>query len=297
MKLLVLGASGMLGYTLFHGLQRETGNQLYGTLRSESKKIQYFREEQHSRITSGIDISDIGLLDPLFDQIRPEVVINCIGIIKQLPEAHSSISAIYTNALFPHLLYEKCVAHGARLIHFSSDCVFSGSDGNYTEQSLPDAQDLYGRTKLLGEVRSIGALTIRTSIIGHELDSNVSLVDWFLSQNKPIKGYSRAVFSGFPSEEIVNILNRHILPRPELSGLIHISANPITKLDLLLLIKARYAKEIEIKEDDHVKIDRSLNSNHFRNLCGYKPPAWPELIETMYNGYRRMNETLGRQVV
>ena len=171
---------------------------------------------------------------------------------------------------------------GARLIHMSTDCVFSGSVGMYTESTFPDANDLYGRSKYLGEVDYLNAITLRTSIIGHELSGSKSLVCWFLSQMGSVKGFKKAIFSGLPTIEIAKVIRENVLPNTSLRGTYHLSVDPINKYDLLKLIARQYEKEIDIIPDESYVIDRSLNSERFRLATGFKPKPWPQLIKEMY---------------
>jgi dTDP-4-dehydrorhamnose reductase len=168
-----------------------------------------------------------------------------------------------------------------RLVHVSTDCVFSGEKGNYRENDPPDAADLYGRTKFLGEVDIPGCVTLRTSIIGHELSGRHGLVEWFLAQEGTVKGFARAVFSGFPTVEMARIVAERILPYERLSGLYHVSSEPISKYDLLRLVAKEYGKRIGIERDEEFACDRSLDSSRFREAIGYEPPAWPELVARM----------------
>jgi dTDP-4-dehydrorhamnose reductase len=219
----------------------------------------------------------------LFAKVRPEVVINCIGLVKQLSEADDPLVALPINALLPHRLARLCAASGARLIHLSTDCVFSGSKGMYLETDISDAKDLYGRSKYLGEVDYTNAITLRTSIIGHELDGARSLIGWFLSQNGRVKGYRRAVFSGLPTVVVARVIRDYVIPRPDLHGLFHLSAEPINKYDLLKLVAQTYGKQIDIEPDEQLVIDRSLDSSRFRNETGFQPAPWPELIRDMHD--------------
>ena len=172
----------------------------------------------------------------------------------------------------------------ARFIHMSTDCVFSGRDGLYRESDFADADDLYGRSKYLGEVDYPNAITLRTSIIGHELGGGArSLVGWFLAQDGSVQGYSKAIFSGLPTVELARVIKDYVLPRPEMNGLWHVSAEPIDKLELLRLVAKAYGKQIEIRPDDSVRIDRSLNSDRFRAETGFEPLPWPELVRSMCN--------------
>jgi dTDP-4-dehydrorhamnose reductase len=213
--------------------------------------------------------------------VRPAVVINCIGLVKQLSQADDPLEALPINALLPHRLARLCDVAEARLVHISTDCVFSGKRGQYQESDLPDAGDLYGRSKLLGEVDS-PHLTLRTSIIGHELNSAHGLVDWFLSQQTSVKGFTRAVFSGLPTVELARVVRDHVLTNPELQGLYHVSSAPIAKHDLLHLVARTYDKQIGIEPDDRLVIDRSLDSTRFRERTGYEPPSWQQLVERMH---------------
>jgi dTDP-4-dehydrorhamnose reductase len=159
--------------------------------------------------------------------------------------------------------------------------VFRGTIGNYTEAMTPDAEDLYGRSKLLGEVDYPHAVTLRTSIIGRELGTSHGLVEWFLGAAGPVRGFTRAIFSGLPTDELVRVIARHVLPRPELSGVWHLSSDPISKYDLLLLLREAYGRTIGIEPDAELVLDRSLDSSRFRGATGYTPPAWPALIRSM----------------
>ena len=211
--------------------------------------------------------------------VRPDVILNCIGIIKQLKEAESPSITIAVNALFPHLLSELCREMGIRLVHVSTDCVFSGREGKYTEDSQPDAYDLYGRTKLLGEVTEKNSITLRTSMIGREIEKTVGLIEWFLSQKgKKVQGYRQAIFSGFTTKVLAGIIRDVILQYPDLSGLYHVSSEPINKFDLLCLVKNTMGLAVEIEAYDDFFCDRSLNSDKFRSLTGFAP-SWPEMIE------------------
>jgi dTDP-4-dehydrorhamnose reductase len=215
------------------------------------------------------------------------VVINCIGLVKQLAEANDPIVALPINAMLPHRLVRLCALANARLIHVSTDCVFNGSRGNYQEADISDAQDLYGKSKYLGEVAAPNAITLRTSIIGHELASAHGLVDWFLSQQGPIKGYSRAIFSGLPTVELARVVSEVVIPTPALSGVYHVASPAISKFELLRLVSEVYGKSIVIDADESVVIDRSLNPERFRLATGYVAPAWPELVKSMHDFDRR----------
>lgn len=280
MRILIFGASGMFGSALVRLLTENVTWQVYGTVRSESSK-RFFHPDISKRLIAGVDIEQHDSLLKAFIQVRPEVVINCIGLIKQLAGAADPLSAIPINALLPHQLARLCELSGARLVHMSTDCVFSGAKGMYTEDDHVDAKDLYGLSKYLGEVDYPHAITLRTSIIGHELESTRSLVGWFLAQKDSVKGYKRAIFSGLPTVEMARVIRDHVITNPALHGLYHVSAEPINKFDLLTLVAQAYGKAIDIYADDQLEIDRSLDSTRFRQATGFAPKPWTELIRSM----------------
>ena len=281
MKVLVLGASGMLGNAMLRTLAAGAALDVYGTARAASVR-RFFPPELGDRILAGVDVENQDSLARVLAEVKPQAVVNCIGLVKQLAEADDPLAALPINAMLPHRLARLCVLGGARLVHVSTDCVFAGTKGNYRESDPSDAMDLYGKSKYLGEVAYPHTITLRTSIIGHELASAHGLVNWFLSQEKQVKGYARAIFSGLPTVELARVVRDVILPRPELSGLYHVASAPISKLELLRLIAEIYGKTIEIVPDATVVIDRSLNAERLRSATGYVPPSWPELIKRMF---------------
>ena len=280
-RVLVLGASGMLGNAVLRLFAQSPGYKAIGSARS-SGVLRLLPDGLRDSVLCGVDVESFDSLTRLFVNARPDVVINCIGLVKQLAEADDPLSAIPINALLPHRLARLCDVAGARLVHMSTDCVFSGAKGMYTEADMSDAKDLYGRSKYLGEVDYPHAITVRTSIIGHELSGAHSLVGWFLAQQGSVKGFRRAIFSGLPTVELARVIRDHVLPHPELRGLYHVSAEPINKFDLLALIARAYGKTIAITPDDKLVIDRSLDSSRFREATSYQPEPWPELVRRMH---------------
>lgn len=289
MKVLIIGATGMLGYSLFKNLNDATDIQVYGTVRSIKGKEKFFTDCE-DKLFKDNDVSDLATVESVIEQIKPAVVINCIGLIKQHSISKQHVDAIAINSLFPHQLASLCDRHSCKLIHFSTDCIFDGKKGLYTEADPPDARDLYGRSKCLGEVDYAPHLTLRTSIIGHELDSAVSLVDWFLSQENSVKGFSKAIFSGLPTCFIARLLIEKILPASELFGLYQLSVDPTDKFTLLGLVADIYNKKIEIIESTELKIDRSLSSEKLRDALSLEIPTWEVLISEMHNDYENRYE-------
>ena len=282
MKILVLGVSGMLGNTVFRYFAENKKYEVIGSARGSSV-LHALGPELANKIILGTDVENSDALAYLFAKVKPNVVINCIGLIKQLAEASEPLQAIPINSLLPHRLARLCEIGGARLIHVSTDCVFSGTKGNYFETDPSDANDLYGRSKYLGEVDYPHVVTLRTSIIGHELGSTNGLIDWFLSQQEPVKGFTNAIFSGFPTIELAHIIRDVVLKHSQLSGLYHVASAPISKYDLLKLVAQVYKKNIKILPSDEVKINRSLNADKFKIEADYSSPPWPELINKMFD--------------
>jgi dTDP-4-dehydrorhamnose reductase len=280
MKILILGASGMLGNAAMRFFFADSRYEVFGSTRTEAAN-KYFSPELASRLIAGVDAENPDSVVRLLSHMRPDVVVNCVGLVKQLAVADDPLYALPINAILPHRLSRLCALVGARLIHISTDCVFSGRKGLYREADEPDALDLYGRSKLLGEVDYPHAVTLRTSIIGHELSSAHGLVGWFLAQKGNIKGYTQAVFSGLPTCELAQVIADFVLPHPELHGLYHVAAKPISKFELLDLVNQEYGSGIVIEPDDRLKIDRSLDSQRFHAATGYVAPSWPQLISQM----------------
>jgi dTDP-4-dehydrorhamnose reductase len=280
-KIVVLGVTGMLGNAVVRVMAENAGHDVIAVSRSAGVE-RLFQVPPRATFAAGFDAdSEAGLIE-LFDRHRPDVVVNCVGVVKQLTGAQRVLDAVPINSLLPHRLARICGLTGARLIHVSTDCVFNGQRGGYVESDAPDALDLYGTSKRWGEVvDQPHAITLRTSIIGHELASAHSLLCWFLAQRGIVRGFSRAIFSGLPTAELARVMRDLVLPRNDLHGLYHVSAAPIDKLALLRLFKAEYGHDVEIVPDDALVIDRSLDSARFREVTGYRPPAWPDLVAWM----------------
>ena len=284
-KVLVLGAGGMLGHKLVQKLAPRY--DIVGTLRSSVRSRSLDRIVGSVPILTGVDASQWHATRQVIEQTKPAIVLNCIGIIKQLEEAKSALQSIEINALLPHRLARLAKQSGFRLIHFSTDCVFSGLEGNYTEDDIPDPQDLYGRTKHLGEVSETGCLTIRSSIVGHELTRHVGLIDWFISQAKvgQVNGFARALYSGLSTSAMADVVERCIQEWPGMEGVWHVSSDPISKYDLLRIVSEVYGLGMRIARDEGFVCDRRLDSGRFRAHTGWRPPAWPDMIRDMHRDY------------
>lgn len=279
--ILILGITGMLGSALFKILSKDKKYQVLGTARNPSALL-HFHSSLSKNIITGIHGDDFESINSLLITKRPDVVINCIGVVKQKPDARHVLQTVPLNTLLPHHLAKITKKIKSRLILISTDCVFSGRQGNYKESDTPDCTDLYGQSKLWGEVNNLKhVLTIRTSIIGHELNSHQSLLDWFLNQKKTVSGYTHAIFSGLPTDELSKVIRDLILPNKGLHGLYHVSASPISKYDLLNLIAKIYDKKIKVIEQPEPALDRSLNCEKFMKKTQYRIEDWKTLISQM----------------
>ena len=280
MKILVLGVNGMLGSVIFRRLSASSNVDVYGTVRKESKS-KIFAPNLRSSVLSGMDALNPESVRNLLNQLIPNIVINCIAI-NHIGKTQSEVQDAYqVNAVLPHWLVEFCRPIGTRLIHISTDGVFSGIKGSYTELDTPDPINEYWLQKLKGEVFDENCITLRTSMIGHSLEGASGLVDWFLNQSISCKAYSNALFSGLTTYEIATIIQDIIIPNTSLSGLYHLSADPISKYGILELIASEYEKKIELIADASYSINRTLDSSKFKFHTGYKPPKWDQLIKQM----------------
>ena len=284
-RALVLGATGMLGHVLLESLADDY--EVHGTVRdAERARRLGLPGELHP-----FEAFAPEGLGPLLADVRPALVVNAIGLVKQLEDASRPLPAITLNALFPHQLATACGEAGARLVHVSTDCVFSGAlqpPRAYTEEDVPDARDVYGRTKLLGEVSEPGALTLRTSIIGWELERATGLLEWFAAQNgRSVNGFTRAIFSGLTTRALGRVIAAVARDHPDLSGLYQVSADPISKYDLLVRLRDALGMSTEIEPVDEPAINRALDSSRFRAATGLEIPSWPAMIDEYAQGDRR----------
>ncbi len=282
MRVLVLGGAGLLGHKLYQILGRRF--DIFATVRKPSSYYSRFAFFDPDRIQGEVDLRCVEAALKVFAWSRPEVVVNAVGAVKQRFETQDPLLSLEINSLLPHRLALICRARGCRFIHVSTDCVFSGQNGGYSEQSASDARDLYGRTKYLGEVCGDGALTLRTSFIGRELDSKHGLLEWFLSQKgKSCCGFSKAIFSGLTTVALSELVGDLIESHTELCGLYHVGGDPISKYELLCLINEIYDLGVRIEKDEEFACDRSLDSSSFRKATGWQPASWKTMLVQMKN--------------
>jgi dTDP-4-dehydrorhamnose reductase len=279
-KVLILGAGGMLGHKLMQLWPAKY--DVIGTVRKSVRTYHCGGIINRDLLIDNVDVNDFSLLENIFSRIQPHFIINCVGVIKQLEAANDPLIAISINSLLPHKLAGLCRAVDARLIHISTDCVFSGDKGMYRETDISDATDLYGRTKFLGEVGGTNCLTLRTSIIGRELESQNGLIEWFLrSDKKDVQGFRKAIYTGLTTIEFSRVLALVMESSKKLTGVYQVSSDPINKYDLLLLVREAFGVSKNVIPVDTPIIDRSLDSTLFRELMNYRPPSWKNMIQEL----------------
>ena len=285
-RILVVGASGMLGHEAIRVLSPDF--EVWGACRNPHDLPDLGVPPE--RLLGGLDAEKADSAYALVEHVRPTLVLNAAGIVKQLKAGKQAIPSISVNSLWPHVLADACAAHGARMVHVSTDCVFSGARGRYLESDVPDAFDLYGRSKLLGEVTDQDhVVTLRTSIIGWQLGEPTGLVAWFAAhRNEQLKGFTRAVFSGLTTGALTDVIRDVILSDETLSGLWHVSAAPIDKYTLLTDLARNLGWDVALSPVDQPVIDRSLDSTPFRQHTGWTPPTWAEMLEGLAGEWHQL---------
>jgi len=279
MKILILGGNGMLGHQFLAAWQYR--HEVKVTLRNlPSDYASGLFNSDNS--FGGIDVSLSEALEPVLKTYRPDAVVNAIGVTKQRADGSSVIPTIEINALFPHQLARLCARYEARLVHMSTDCIFSGKTGFYDELAVSDAKDLYGRSKFLGEVSQSHVVTLRKSTIGLELAGAHGLVEWFLAQHGKIKGFRKAIYSGLISTELAGVIEDILVNQPALSGIWNVASEPLNKYDLLVQLSESLGRtDIEIEPDDNFVCNRSLNGAAFQRQTGYITPSWRMMLDEL----------------
>jgi dTDP-4-dehydrorhamnose reductase len=301
-RVLVLGGDGMLGHKAFQVLaERFEASATFRDPHGAWRGFPQYEGVPQERLLGGVDAARFDTVAAALERTRPDAVLNCIGIVKQRKEASDAVLSITVNALFPHRLAELCDHLGARLVHVSTDCVFSGRKGKYTEDDAPDPVDLYGRSKLLGEVDRPGALTLRTSIVGRDYLKSTALLEWFLSnRGGRVNGFRNAVYSGLTTTALARVVAELIERHRELGGLWHVASSPITKYDLLRMLREAMGLDIEIVPFDDPPCDRSLDGARFEAATGLAIPSWREMVSelaadpTPYDAWRQAHAAAQR---
>jgi len=285
MRLIILGGSGMIGHTLWERLSQRFPDT-YATIRKGIADYGDYRMFESDHVVDHIDVIDLRMLEGALRVIRPDVILNCIGITKRREDPQNPILSIILNAMLPHKLAKLAADANAKLIHFSTDCVFDGRTGHYSDDAPTNATDLYGCTKALGEVKGKNVLTLRSSFIGKEIRDGTELLEWFLSQKNVVRGFKNAIYTGLTTLELCRVIEKLLLDHPDASGIYNVSSEPINKFDLLRLIGEKMHLSVEITPDEAFHCDRSLDSERFRGDFGYTPPTWEKMVEELSQVYR-----------
>ncbi|WP_373999512.1 dTDP-4-dehydrorhamnose reductase family protein [Bdellovibrio bacteriovorus] len=279
MKILIIGAAGMLGHQVLRRLQAQYKTDVYGTVRKAVSYYSGYNVFQNSQLLGDVDVLDFSSLENILNKVQPRWIINCVGLTLRKEDVASFEKCLEINSMLPHRLSLWALKNSAKLIHFSTDCVFDGRSGNYRESDIPTATDLYGKSKFLGETHLKSSLTMRLSIIGRELEGKTELVEWFLSQkNTSVKGYTRAMYSGLTTIRVANEVARIIEKFPELYGLYQVSSQPISKFDLLQLLNKHFVANVNISPFDGYLADKTLNCDRYSYATAFSPPTWEEMI-------------------
>lgn len=289
MRILIFGAGGMIGHKMFQVL-RGRGHEVVGTLFRKPSEYEKFKLFSVNEIIDCLDVAETEKVLALLDEVKPDVVLNCVGITLRKPEIKNFDYAWKINSEFPQRLNAWVTANKAYLVHFSTDCVFSGKDGPYTEDSPKSATDTYGKTKAAGEVTGPYCLTLRGSMIGRELFGKTELLEWALSmKNSQVKGFSKAVYSGVTTNAMAELVHQLLMLPNKLTGIYQVSSNPISKLELLRLINQAYQLNLDIVEDQTFATSKVLSSEKLRKAIGFNCPEWPKMVDEMVKDFFKYN--------
>ena len=292
MKILILGADGMLGHKLFQLLGMDYP-ETFGTISGKSSiypysGISFFHTD---KVIPEVNMLDFGQIEHIINQLNPDYIINCLRVATHGDETAPPLQTITVNSLLPHQLAEVAKKNGARMIHFSSDCVFNGKQGMYTEEDPPNATHIYGQTRLLGEVFADNVLVLRGSVIGRELIQHSSLLDWFLrQQGSEINGFTHAIYSGLSSVETVRVVQMIISIKPSLTGLYHIASKPINKYNLLKLAQKNFGIKVTIHKQNKYFVNRSLAAEKIKYALGYVAPSWSSMMKELAEENEQYNK-------
>jgi len=278
MKIIILGANGMIGYGLFDYLSKY--HDVIGTLRRDKNFYKNITQLYEKNIIYGVDVKNISEIKNILISHRPDILVNATGIVKQITGQVSEADIIELNALVPHKLCQLTRSESIKLIQFSTDCVFSGKKGNYSEDDTPDPIDFYGLSKYMGEVNQKGVLTLRTSTIGLELTGSHGLIEWFLKQTGGIDGYMNAIYTGITINELAKFVNFLITKHRDIDGLWQVAGTQINKFALLSILGAKLQrKDIQILPNKEYVCDRSLVNTKIVMKTDYKFPDWEIMLE------------------
>jgi len=279
--ILVLGATGMLGHMLVRVLSKT--HSVFGTISNPYDQNDYIdRLLPRSQCIDQVDVTDVSRVVSVIRKGQPDVVLNCVGLIKHKMDERRILDAILVNSVFPHQLAEMCTEFGIRLIHFSTDCVFAGTPGMKRMTDIPDAVDVYGSTKRLGEVDYGTSLTLRTSIVGRQIVGAESLIEWaFSRRGQTIDGYRNAIYTGLTTRALSDVVAQVIDECPDLAGLYQVASSPISKFELLSELNVRLHLGMTINRNTTFECDRTLDGSEFSKVTGIQVPSWESMLSEL----------------
>ena len=283
MKVMILGGAGMLGHQVYLKLKTEFGaTNVAITLRKTKQHYDKFGIFKEAVAFDELDVLNFPQVEVALNKFKPDYIINCIGLTLRKKELGDVEKCIQVNSMLPHRLAKWGELNNSRVIHFSTDCVFDGKKGNYTEKDIPTADDLYGQSKFLSEIIYPNSLTIRLSVVGRELEGKTEFIEWFLShKGKSVNGFAGVNYSGLSTNVVAKELIRIIKNYPKISGTYQMASEPMNKFDILKIVNEIYQTKTEIKESADYKNDKTLNCDLYTQLTGFKKPSWKSMIAEM----------------
>ena len=283
MKILILGGNGMIGHKLYQVISKKYPNT-WVLFKKKYELVQNNLLYKKDFVIDDFDVCDFSRLIQLLNNLKVDIIINAIGLTIRRNVYEIQSKSILINSVLPHVLNEWVISNDKRLIHFSTNCVFSGKDGFYNEESFVDSNDFYGRSKALGEIISTNSLTLRSSMIGRELENKTELLEWFLSnKNGTVSGYNKAIYSGITTNCMADFVVKIIENYPDMNGLYNVSSEKITKFDLLKLFNEYFDTNITIIPNNLFATNKALNSEKFFKKTGFIKPDWVDLIKDLVN--------------
>jgi len=278
MRILILGIDGMIGHKIAQSLSQD-----YEVIGSTRKDVNHQKIGLNNCLLYKKDFI-IDDQNVFFNKISPDVIINCIGITTRRGISRNMSNTDFINSRFPHKISEWVSIKNRRLIHFSTDCVFSGKKGDYLDDDKPDANDIYGMSKAKGEIDNNSSLTLRCSMIGREIYNHTELFEWLYSmKNKDIEGYANVIYSGVTTFWMGDVIKKILKNNISLSGIYNISSEPISKYHLLLKLSDAFKLNVNVSANLNIKSNKVLNSKKFAEITGIIPPNWDDLIPYFKN--------------
>jgi len=281
LKILILGAGGMLGHKLYQTLSK-TYDDVIPVFRKNKEHYHKFNLYKPEKMIGNTDVTDQSKLLAVLNSVKPDIICNCIGKTTRKINSEDSQSVIYLNSFLPHFISKWSSENNSYFIHFSTDCVFSGKNGPYKPNDFRDSRDLYGLSKILGETNSKYGLTIRTSIVGREIENQTEFFEWiFSSKNKSVSGYKNVFYSGVTTNYLSEVVAQLITKDSKSHGLLQVASPPISKLNLIKKVNSLFGLGMKINTDASKVSNKILSPVKFTITSGIKTQTWDEMLNTL----------------